>query len=78
MHANYWWGQMHCAPPTKILGGPWPTRLTLQRPHDRQLKISMICLAVSSQRLSFLDRATDRRATAQYYAICIASRVKKL
>jgi len=34
LQANYWWGQMHYGPPnlTKILGGPWPTRLTLQRP----------------------------------------------
>jgi len=43
-------------PPTKILGGPWPTRLTLQRPHDRQLKISMICLAE-------LFRQSDRQTS---------------
>jgi len=32
VQANYWWAKCIVAHPTNILGGPWPTQPTLQRP----------------------------------------------
>jgi len=49
---NYWWGQMHCGHPAKILGGPRPTRPTLQRRHAALLCIvSIVVLGCRPVRL---------------------------
>ena len=51
---NYWWGQMHCGHPAKILGGPRPTRPTLQRRHA-----ALLCIVSSRVRLSSGAVMTD-------------------
>jgi len=65
-------GQMHCGPPNQILGGPRPTRPTLQRPAAVAILLTPPPPIVTDRRAAAADRmsASRRRRFRGVFTSC--------